>query len=715
MSIPLSEVNQNFVTVDFFATVQYTRNQIGADDFIYVVVNRNNGQYAVFVLAHLVDALQKWQGGALSPQTLNARLDQIPGLFDQHATVGLDIDGETTTPQAKKQGIKQPAKLLVAEQAGAVVGVFEPRGTVRSGLPSVDTSWLPAGGAAAPAQPGVLSASDSPSSAAAAGDVAPADDMPLEPRFINVELLDDDYEKLNPEEKPLDLGEIYTLSFFVDAKVSAHSIVTGTELDSSVFDPGQEDVLLTVQLESEDFEIENNVQNLRVPRTGKSKKARFDIKPLKNGPAQVNAVILKDGAFVQVITLKFHVGPLLQVEVKGREVDAAPKLKPRDVNITILETAGGFTMIMSGPTAAMATLPITKEYLNRMINKIRGTLHKQVVFYEQSGMHVYQNFIQIPDGIPQQTLPILAKAGATLYRQLFYGPGHDMQANLMGDKLKEMARGAKLHIQIFSQQFMLPWGLLYVGDDFKNPDPEMFLGLKHVIEHIPLQPKMQVLDRAIDTSDGLQVALNMNKDIDAQMGRPIIQNQIDYWDNLTNTAATLSTVVRESGDDVVEALEDMDNSDEILYFYCHAESFNLDEEDQGGPTGSRLLMTNHAELTLEDLAFNQNISFGKAPLVFINACESAELSPLFYDGFVPYFMAKGARGVIGTECETPALFAEEWANRFFKRFLTGQKSLGELFLELRREFYYEDKNILGLLYALYVDGDTYISDPVLAE
>jgi hypothetical protein len=101
-------------------------------------------------------------------------------------------------------------------------------------------------------------------------------------------------------------------------------------------------------------------------------------------------------------------------------------------------------------------------------------------------------------------------------------------------------------------------------------------------------------------------------------------------------------------------------------------------------------------------------------LVFINACESAELSPLFYDGFAPYFMAKGARGVIGTECKTPALFAAEWAKRFFTHFLAG-KSLGQTFLDLRQEFYYKHNNIMGLLYALYCDGDTLITPGMQVE
>ena len=70
-------------------------------------------------------------------------------------------------------------------------------------------------------------------------------------------------------------------------------------------------------------------------------------------------------------------------------------------------------------------------------------------------------------------------------------------------------------------------------------------------------------------------------------------------------------------------------------------------------------------------------------------------------------MAKGARGVVGTECKTPALFAQAWADAFFGRFLDGE-SLGEAFLGLRREFLEQHGNPLGLLYAVHCDGDTQI-------
>jgi CHAT domain-containing protein len=295
-----------------------------------------------------------------------------------------------------------------------------------------------------------------------------------------------------------------------------------------------------------------------------------------------------------------------------------------------------------------------------------------------------------------------------LYQRIFYSPAADAQANLLGDRLREMAQRDVLKIQIFSQHFMLPWGILYVADEF-DPDrvePELFLGLKHIIEHIPLQQTMRVIDGTVQSDPSLTVSLNVNADIDQQMGLPFIANQVADWEKISQGGGA-RLIVRKSKDEVTQALADDSTPDQILYFYCHAISKSLAEG--GGPDASTLVLSGQGHLTLEDLNLfaPTKKALSGAPLVFINACESAELSPLFYDGFVPYFMAKGARGVIGTECETPALFAAEWAKRFFRHFLTG-KSLGQAFLDLRREFYYQHNNLMGLLYALYCDGDTQV-------
>jgi hypothetical protein len=166
-------------------------------------------------------------------------------------------------------------------------------------------------------------------------------------------------------------------------------------------------------------------------------------------------------------------------------------------------------------------------------------------------------------------------------------------------------------------------------------------------------------------------------------------------------------VVRRTAEEVLAALRAPDTADQILYFYGHAAARQLD--DPGGPDGSYLGLSGHRRVTLGDLQLRAPARkpFPSGPLVVINACESAELSPLFYGGFMPYFTAKGARGMIGTECEVPACFAAEWATRFFRRFLAGEP-LGQALLGLRREFYEGHRNLLGLLYALYCDGDTQV-------
>ncbi len=158
---------------------------------------------------------------------------------------------------------------------------------------------------------------------------------------------------------------------------------------------------------------------------------------------------------------------------------------------------------------------------------------------------------------------------------------------------------------------------------------------------------------------------------------------------------------------MLELLEDSSSPNQIIYFYCHASSKSL--SDREGPGGSYLKMTGGERLTLDDLTVftSDKTKLAGAPLIFINACESTKLSPLFYDGFVPYFMAKGARGVIGSEGDVPALFAAKWAECFLNGFISGEP-LGELLLNLRRKFLSDHNNILGLLYSLYCDGDTRI-------
>jgi len=720
--MPIAEeaLKRDFILVNESTTVGEVRDRVAATEnkFTYVIVRLDSGQYAVLWLADLIRALQT-ESDVLLPDMLETPLHYVPDLLAPRAGDAVE-QSSMGTGRAERLCRKMPGKRLVVLAEGEVVGLLTME--TRKVPMGLDLDWLdqplPDAEVHVSARPERPVPKGEPRTLAeeaeeAMEEMPPFSLTPPEPekRWINAEIRDHD------KDQPLHMGESYELAFDVDTELRETAVGGAGLAEEGLFRGDEQLVELTVQLASEDFDIYTESQKLRVPRTGRSKnKARFDIEPRHEGEGIINAVFLKEGNFIQLLTLKLFTGApgqrgVLATESLGRPVEAAFAVQPRDLNLTILEAVGGFQVIMSGPVAATATLPITLPELNQMIEDARKVL-LELVDLEGDGTYFYQASIDIPPQVNQHALQKLANAGYDLYFKIFYGPAADAQANLLGDRLRQLAQTGKLKIQIFSQKFMLPWGILYLGDDPDNPNPQMFLGLKHIIEHIPLQQNMQVTERTINSQGGLNVSLNVNADIDRDMGRPLIQDQVDYWQKIEQRGG-VQLKVRETGDEVMGALGDDTTPDQILYFYCHAISKALGED--GGPDASTLVLTGHQRLTLEKLRRNQRHPLPGAPLVFINACESAELSPLFYDGFVPYFMAKGARGVVGTECETPALFAAEWARRFFRHFLVGKKSLGQIVLDLRQEFYTKHNNLMGLLYALYVDGDTQVVPGVPVE
>ena len=540
----------------------------------------------------------------------------------------------------------------------------------------------------------------------AAGEVEPPPTAAPERRWVNVEVQD------HPKDTPLELSRRYMLVFDVDTTVREQSVVSDAGFSYAQRDD-EDSVDILVELIGDDFNILTGAQMLTVPRAGPSlNSARFEIEPLREGKRQLTALLRKGNHTFQWIKIELQVGGPAQVVAvaatsMGRSLAGAHHLGRRDVDINILQDGGEFKLLWSSGQAKVATLAITPQQLEGIIDQARAALLEVVNLWPLGyDGPVFQSMLDIPADIQVSALKIFAQAGYDLYSRIFYdGAGLDLQQ--IGDRLRQLARREQLNITITSDKFLLPWGLLYVAErwDPDHIDPDLFLGMRHIIEHIPFQPDLRDISLRIDTGSGLHVSLNVNRGIDTP-AHPLIEGQIRYW-NEQMALRHGSIVVRDSEADVLHALADTGTPDQILYFNCHAASMPL---SAGGPDQSFLGLTRaDTGLTLGELRRSASIRYplAGAPLVFINACQSAKLSPLFYDGFVPYFVQKGARGVIGTECDTPALFAAEWARRFFDRFLAGMP-LGEVFLGLRQEFFREHNNLLGLLYALYCDADTHV-------
>jgi hypothetical protein len=589
--------------------------------------------------------------------------------------------------------------------------VAEAEFVLRQIVPSIEASTRSTrtrgGGEISEELPPLTSATPAPESSLGLGDTSPHANGP---RWLNASI--DGY---SPGD-PLRVNETRTLVIGVQSTVAQDAIASDHLI--AEFPPGVDEVELTVILQSDDFSISSNSAKLYVPRVGASiRNAHFLLTPLHAGVSMLTALILRSGNYVQQLRIELPVEQhesLRPEEPSGRPLSTIASLAPRDLTLVIKAVGGdSFDCTAIGPTFAQGRLPIPRAQLADAIVQARAAIMDVITHRDDTGDYLFQAGIHIPAAVRDLAIKRLARAGFILFRTIFFGPAADAQSRRIGDWLLEQARAPSgtLKVQIVSHEFPVPWALLYLADEWDETqvDWECFLGMRHIVEQIPLQMNLSTHSPTMGKPGvPLPVSLSFNADIDSQMSADYVKKQCSYWSTAAFPGLSLRRTQLKGNEEFVAALRDTHTADELFYLYCHAETAGLSA--LGGPGASWLALSGGERLTLDDLylrAPTQYLLRG-APLVFLNACESAELSPAFYDGFVPYFLAKGARGVIGTECKTPANFALEWSMAFFDRFFAGIP-LGQAVFELRRRFFIQDGNPLGLMYAVYCDGDTVVA------
>jgi CHAT domain len=534
-----------------------------------------------------------------------------------------------------------------------------------------------------------------------------------EKRYLNAGI------KGREHNRPLVVNETYQLEFGVDTEKGS-SFAASLPDNKILLKENETTIDLTIQLNGGNFNIPLRTQTLTLSRYGASKKVSFLITPEQEGRSTLTATVHKDGNFVIEMELIFPVG-IEDAEgattlVHGRLLGAAQYLKPRELGLRFKRVETGYECTIWGAVSNQVVLPLNSVELNVLINGARKAMMDVVMYTDANNTKIFQRSIDIDAQSSAAALKILAFAGAELFQGLFFGPAAGQDVKQIGEYLKKLAmKDTPVKLQIVAENFPVPWGLLYFGktDSKTTLDWNNFLGMRHIIEQIPRQPILGVYDYVIMSNNpSLSVSLNLNTSIDEQMNFDGVARQVKDWSQRSiSSKGEMELTQRQTKADLLNALSTPIN-DQLMYFYCHANTYNPSESRD--PGSSFITLTNNERITLADLKREASMDdlLPGNPLIFLNACESAEISPEFYDGFVPYFMAKGARGVVGTECKMPALFATEWALLFFPRFLGGAP-LSELFLELRQEFCKQHNNPLGLLYTVYCNGDTYINPSLI--
>ena len=150
---------------------------------------------------------------------------------------------------------------------------------------------------------------------------------------------------------------------------------------------------------------------------------------------------------------------------------------------------------------------------------------------------------------------------------------------------------------------------------------------------------------------------------------------------------------------------------EIVYFYCHGKR----ELRPGGAAPIPYLEIGDKEqIKPADITtwyFAESTAahhWETTPLVFINGCHTAELSPELLVNFVDVFSSAKAGGVIGTEISVDQPIASEAAERFLFHF-GNQQPVGEALRRVRLGFL-KKGNLMGLAYTAYCSSDLHISN-----
>ncbi|MEM8530657.1 MAG: hypothetical protein AAGF95_07430 [Chloroflexota bacterium] len=695
MPIPTEDIRRDFVIAQMDEMVGQVLARLPdthSRRLTSVIIPQPDGRYIIIPAWTEIEQIARNMGGDIRGKPLST----LPGL----PASSLGIDQSTGKQEARELRDQQPDKCIVVLDQGTIIGLYGIYTWSYTDLPD-DPFGVPSTGALGPGE-----------------EESPAPAPPEDNRMINVWLSD------HPKEQPLTVHQPYELFFNVDAPRD-DAIVAVPGIADLVRDlpADQETIDVLVVLVTSDFTIQgDSQQTLSVPRAIRSSnKVMFTIVPQKEGSGEINALFFAKGRVFQQTTITLQVGELQPetTAVSGRSsgltVASALQQNERlhEVDLTIIKREGGYEIIAQSGGFIKAILNLSEAQIADQIAYARDEL-KKIVYTLDNNRYVYQQAdTQIPAHIHQQALQALAGVGFDLYEGLFYAPGNGPDARAMGDLLRQRSQERRLHIQIVAERFIFPWALLYDRSPFDAAavDPEGFWGFKHIVEHTPQfsvgTPTNFVPEIVVE--DKLAFGFVLNTTIDTELANKgfntqVVQPQRDFLRTLPGV--TVSEYPNST--DLYGLLKNPDTLEQVLYFYCHAES-SLPGVP-GGVDSSKVYLSD-AAVNLRDLKRNAPQSgppLKSAPLVFFNACESAELSPYLYDGLVPYLINRGIRGVLGTEVDTPALFAAEFAQVLLERFVAGDAPLGEVLLELRRHYLFDKNNVMGLVYALHSSGDVVV-------
>ena len=521
-------------------------------------------------------------------------------------------------------------------------------------------------------------------------------------------------------------GTPVTFTVEIASQVSADSLPGGRFATN--FPRGARRLPLRLELASNDFEIDQPVQPIVLRPDGTSERpVGFTITPVHAGEGSIVVGLFRESTWLATAKYATTIAerpedaaldPVLERKASMGQVRTPlrPSGNP-DLTVVFILDAGRFQCTLSGTRRPRtAYLPIEPKDLTGAVAGVRLALESLATDEK------YQSGIDIGEVDKLAALKELRSAGSELLRTLFFTrEAQNPRSAALGREFIKALRGAtpESRVVFLIEGYSLPWHALYLQTDFDgDPSQDLFLGLRHVISEFVDGVEPPTDSDELQHRGALSVALHLDTRIDRQQGIPITRHQLEFWKQASKQSGAISLYESTTSEDAIEYSLGPTSEHHVLYFVCHA---GVELDDRGEPLpaltwlGLPSKMDPGYRLTHRTLNERNGTKaiLKSGPLVFINACESAQLSPEFYKNFATYFLERGARTLIGTECRIATFFADKFASELFRAVLSGW-TVGDAILQTRLAML-KRGNALGLAYGLHGSADTRVVPNLLGK
>lgn len=569
----------------------------------------------------------------------------------------------------------------------------------------------------------------------------------------------DDQDDLVPNGHVLQINKWYCLKVAIREKATGIPVESGER--RAILEPKQQQpVTIMVTAEGDGFDVKESVQTLKLPPSGDSVEAAcFQVLPTRKSSTKDNLPSIRLRLYYQFNLLEVatvyaevvdefddlsqsNLGiekPIfLKQERLEREYRNFDDLQPRAMHIDITKKDSrillNFLFFNSTEQKVKFTAPI---YLpNSDLEDALVTIRN--IWYDIAMSSTFTEQVNGGQDEFVKNIRKLAEAGKGLWSKLFR-LNIDSSIYKIGQWLKENPLQIGSIIQISTDQeaadFIFPWSLIYDKEipkgKYECPEFDGFWGMRYCIEQ-QMSGSRKPSDKSVPVQDKLKFAFMLWEQFrNAEEQKKLMQELAQKSSGKLDVLPSILTKK-----DCRKLLENCDV--QILYFYAHGYTRqrqadigsgkdldlfrkyyeklgieqrkyweplykSLDKKDEFEPDRSWIELT-FGKLYLEELYDGIAGKFSSKPLVFLNMCESAQLTPSLSDSFIHFFLNRGARGVIGTECPMTVEFAHPFAEKLLSEILSGEK-VGHALLNARRHFM-EKKNPLGLAYTLYGSATT---------